>query len=298
LANTNPGTQAVVDRHSDILYRTHHDFYAGVGAVEQSSTMMIIADTHVHFYQDYQLGVFRRIAARMDKTADGAGHANILCMAERLDCHWFQDLKNGRLDLPADYSVKSLPSDPAAVVLTVGADCRLFLLAGRQIVTVERLEILALSCDGEFRNGASAADTIEEILKRGGVPVLAWAPGKWMFRRGDVVAELIRSFTPERLLLCDPAIRPALFREPSLMRLARSKGLKVICGSDPLPLHGEEELIGTWCSTIEGNFDASQPAKSMSSLLLAGSNPVHQAGRRCGLFTALLRLASHRIRGK
>ncbi|MEI6217384.1 MAG: hypothetical protein WCP86_00645, partial [bacterium] len=204
MANTNPGTQAVVDRHSDILYRTDHDFYAGVGAVEQSGTMMIIADTHVHFYQDYQLGVFRRIAARMDKTADGVGHASILCMAERPDCHWFQDLKNGRLDLPADYSVKSLPSDPAAVVLTVGADCRLFILAGRQIVTAERLEILALSCDGEFRNGASAVDTIQEILKRGGVPVLAWAPGKWMFRRGDVVAELIRSFTPERLLLCDP----------------------------------------------------------------------------------------------
>lgn len=266
--------------------------------MEQDGTMMIIADTHVHFYPHYQPGVIHRIAARMDKMADGAGHMNILCLAERRDCQWLKDLKEGRLDLPAGCSVKNLPTDSAAVVLTAVAGCNISVIAGKQIVTAERLEILALACDADVRHGVSARDTIEEILTLGGVPVLAWAPGKWMFHRGDVVADLIKTAAPGRLLICDPAIRPSWCPEPALMRLARSRGLTVIHGSDPLPLHGEEELIGTWCSMFDGDFDLSRPAWSMRRFLLSGGHPIHPAGRRCSPLKSLSRLINHRISGK
>ena len=213
--------------------------------------MTVIADTHVHIYPFHDRtalidGAFRRLAA----LAPAAG-ARALCLTERHDCHAFRELPGDRVETNA---------------VTWG-DGRIF--AGRQIVTRERLEVLALTIEADIPDGQPIADVLPRIRELGGVPVLSWAPGKWFFKRGDVMRNLIKNSTPGDFLLGDTSLRPTVWPEPCLMCSARKKGFSIVAGSDPLPVPGEEKYAGTYATIIEGNFDAAKPVSSMRSLRIA-----------------------------
>ena len=79
------------------------------------------------------------------------------------------------------------------------------------------------------------------------------------------------------------------------MRLARSRGLTIVAGTDPLPMAGEEKYIGSYCSIIAGEFDPSRPSDSIRKLLGAAAVPFSPAGRRCGILEALGRLVRQRV---
>ena len=168
-------------------------------------------------------------------------------------------------------------------------------MAGRQVVTRERLEVLALLCDTEIADGMPVRDVINAVVACGGVPVLSWAPGKWMLGRYAVVSALLAKEMSNQLLVGDSAVRPQTWREPRLMRLARSRGFTIVSGTDSLPMTGEEKYIGTYCSILGGEFDPLRPSISMKKLLLAGPSRISSAGRRCGSGEAFGRLVRQRI---
>jgi hypothetical protein len=234
--------------------------------------MTVIADTHVHIYPFHDRvalldGAFRRLAA----LAPTAG-ASAICLTERHDCHAFRDLPGERVETNA---VK-------------WGDGWIF--AGRQIVTRERLEVLALTIDAELADGQPIADVLQRIRDAGGVPVLSWAPGKWFFKRGEVMTKLIETSAPGDFLLGDTSLRPTIWPEPCLMSAAQKRGFSIVAGSDPLPVRGEEEIAGTYATVIEGNFDAAKPVSSMRALLKARGSFV---GRRCGPLEVFARLKNN-----
>jgi hypothetical protein len=162
---------------------------------------------------------------------------------------------------------------------------------GRQFVSSEGLEILSLlSCDTEME-GAPSADIIKSTLDVGGVPVLGWAPGKWLFKRRHAVEEILSSARPGTLLVGDTTLRPYGCPEPSLMRQARKNGTGVIAGSDPLPFEGEEIFMGTYGTLV--NADCSEPPVGRAALrdMLLGAAPqqLERVGMRSDLFTAAVR---------
>jgi len=122
----------------------------------------------------------------------------------------------------------------------------LFVILGFQVVTYEGLEVLGLMMPERPIESAPLCDTIEGILGAGGVPVLPWGVGKWLGRRGRLVAEAIqRSNWRGRIALSDNANRPAFWPNPRLLRRGRKAGFAVLHGSDPLPLNGEVQRIGS-----------------------------------------------------
>lgn len=246
--------------------------------------MVILADTHVHVYPFYDLSLFFRGAFERFAALD-AGADCVLFLAERHDCRFFRQLKEGLC------KISGAECDPRDDVLGIrnAEGKRLWLAAGRQVVTAERLEILALTTDAEIPDGLPAREVIRKILELGAVPVLAWAPGKWFFGRGKIVRELIDSEPAGSFLLGDTTLRPTVWPEPLLMRHAKKKGFKIVAGSDPLPVPGEEAKAVSYGIRCDGKIDPAQPLKSLRDMLnnLSG---MEKFGRRDSLFSVLTRL--------
>jgi hypothetical protein len=186
-------------------------------------------------------------------------------LAERGDHRIFAALRAGSLHPGGGVAVRRLPEAEALLLESDGR--QVYLFAGRQIVTAERIEVLALGADLDLADGLPAERVIAAILAANGVPVIGWSPGKWWGARGRLVGELLRRSQPGDLLLGDTALRPRCGFEPRLMREARRRGLAVIAGTDALPLPGEERILGTYATVFEGTFDAERPLHSARHLL-------------------------------
>ena len=253
--------------------------------------MAIIADTHLHLHPAYRAGrALIRLSQRLGGLAQAAGvpgAARAGFLAERAAQHDFADLRDG---VSALEGVTVAPTPEGGALCLATPDAVLYLLAGRQIIAAERIEVLALAMEISVPDGLPAADTIERVLAAGGVPVLAWAPGKWWFARGRVIADLLRRFTPEQVLLGDTTLRPLGWGEPCLMRLARRRGYGVVAGADPLPFAGDERHMGTYGTWLPGELDPQRPVASAREALRQSRAGARLLGRRGDPLTVARRL--------
>ena len=233
---------------------------------------MLIADTHVHMYPVHDANnllasAWHNIVRLSPTTVDlYAG----LFLVERAGESYYRQLASGECSPPGNFRVEPA-AEPGALLLTEPTlACRLLLYAGRQIVPRERIEILCLAADVEIPDGLSAVETIQHIRAAGGLPVLSWAPGKWLFKRGDVVRALIDERNNNPLAIGDTCMRARGLPIPPLMDAAMKRGIPVLAGSDPLPFPGDETCAGSYgiLSTV---FDSARPVTSVRSLLAAGT---------------------------
>jgi hypothetical protein len=243
--------------------------------------MQYVIDTHVHIYPFYD------VAATLDALLDNLGVADpgaqrVGCLTERFDCNLFDDLAAGGDSAVAERF--GIEVDGEALRVTRRSDeARFHLLPGQQVITGENIEILSLACGQRVTEGQPAAKTVAAILEAGGVPVVAWAPGKWFFGRGRVVRSLIETFTPAELALGDTTLRPIGWLTPLIFREARLRGFRTLHGSDPLPYRGEERRAGSYCSSVAGAVGAGENPYYVVRSLLSREWSVEPLGRRGNL---------------
>ena len=271
------------------------------GNMGNSFNATLVADGHAHVYPGYNLedcfaaldNNLSRMAGRVD--AGGMRVVKAAFLAERSDCRFFAEWEK-RPPKAGAYTVRAT-AERAALMVRRGGEPAFYLLAGRQVVTSERLEWLALVLAGDVPDGLGAGETLERIHAAGGVPVLCWAPGKWWFKRGRAVRRLLAGYAAGDFLLGDTTLRPGLWLMPLLMRRARRMGHRLLAGSDPLPIAGEERVMGTYGFAMRFAFDESRPADSLRSALLHGGD-IRFAGRRGGALHVLRRLAANQAARK
>ena len=251
--------------------------------------MKIVADTHVHIYPCYDLQMFSDMLEHNLKKVGAGQTIRLGFLTERHDCNFFNDVKNGDADLSLVCGNIKLGPDESSLIRDNGSGEKCILFPGRQVVTEERIEILALATTVNIPDGMLAVDTVTMILDNGGVPVVAWAPGKWFGVRGDVVRNLLDSFNPARLLIGDSSMRPTIWAEPLIMRDARKRGFRIIAGSDPLPFAGEERMAATYCSVFDTYFDLASPLASARNMLW-NAQDIITVGQRGGPLKTLLRM--------
>jgi hypothetical protein len=265
--------------------------------------MPFVCDAHVHLYPAFPLATFFGNALRnldslyrswAGKSADNSEPpAKICCLAERFDCRFFRDLsQNAGTAAHAGFAILPGPEENS-LFISLPDEGELVIIAGRQIVTSERLEVLALSVDAAIPDGLPFPEVHRAILLAGGLPVLNWAPGKWFFARGRLVKHFIDSLPATELLLCDTTLRPTLWPTPLLMREARRRGIRTIAGSDPLPLPGEERYAGTYGIASKAQFDPKAPVSSLRKLLRNPQTDIQITGRRCPAWTVINRVRTH-----
>ena len=249
--------------------------------------MSLAIDTHVHIYPFYDTA--RALDALLDNLAKAdASSERIGCLTERYDCHLYTELaESPDAGLLERFEIEKSRGSLRIRRLSDGASCDL--LPGQQVITGENIEILSLACETRVAEGKPAPDTVRAILAEGGVPVAAWAPGKWFFKRGKVVRALLDAFEPGELALGDTTLRPVGWLTPLIIREARSRGFRVLYGSDPLPYIGEECRPGSYHSRVEsevGNSVGVDPSERVRSLLNAAWR-IEPAGGR-GSFPEVL----------
>ncbi len=257
--------------------------------------MQLAIDTHLHIYPCYDLRALLT-SLRQNLAASCPDAVCMAMLAERHDCRFFRTLAAGTAALPEPATATVIGDQVVKIRESGHPD--LFLFAGRQVITAERIEILALTTDDDIADGLPAADVVTMIGERGGIPVISWAPGKWFFSRGRVVEQLLAQFAPGALLLGDTTLRPRIWPMPRLMRQGLERGFGLVAGSDPLPFAGEERLAGGYGIALSADLDLDDPLDSLRSLLSRSGLRPTLVGRRGKTVATLRRLVRNSRAGK
>ncbi|MDO6587046.1 hypothetical protein Q4543_16145 [Salipiger sp. 1_MG-2023] len=198
----------------------------------------------------------------------------------------FDALATGRL-APIGWTIDRIEDDPAALrARCVAGGAGLVLIAGRQIQTREGVEVLALASAGHVDDGLPIRTVLADLQDRQIPAVLPWGVGKWLGKRGALVAELIGADAPG-LMLGDNAGRPWIWPRPAIFAKALRDGVPILPGSDPLPLPGAEAGLGAFGCLIDAPLDEARPAHALREHLFTLRRQPRRIGARRG-FRAVL----------
>jgi hypothetical protein len=255
--------------------------------------MAILIDSHIHIYPGFSVDHFLDAAWDNFNTAVGeAGLFNdtdyVLALTEGKGCDVFSELKEETI-FPENDSGGFVDSSSFSFYRTAESEtlvarkgeARIVLIAGRQIISRENIEVLSLfnSIKEEDRT-LSLTDLAQVIADKGGLPVLPWGAGKWWGERGRAVADLIHSNYDYPLFLADNGNRPSFWPEPALLRQAREIQIPILSGSDPLPLTSHVNRPGSSGVVLpDGELSRERPAACLSKLLVSEKEIVRFGGR-------------------
>jgi hypothetical protein len=181
--------------------------------------------------------------------------------------------------------------EPDSLVARNSSGNELIIVSGRQIVTRERLEILALATASRFPDGESIDASIERVRGARAVAVLPWGFGKWLGARGKIVQRIIRSRDSTAIHIGDNGGRLRHWPEPREFREAIGRNLSILPGTDPLPFPGEETRVGRIGFALPRRLSSHRPAADIRQLL---SNPeVHPI--RFGVGESLFRFLRNQV---
>jgi hypothetical protein len=263
------------------------DHCQGINSFEgNEEAMRLRIDAHIHLYPCYNLGT--ALNSLRANLAVGKETCCLAFLAERSDCHFFAEFRD-RL-LPLTGARLRVEQRENALLLREEGYPDLYIFPGRQINSRERVEILSLITDRPVPDGLPAQETVIRVRAAGGLPVVSWAPGKWLFARRKVVEGLLAVKGPGTLLVGDTSLRPRGLPMPQLMKRALAMGYGLVAGSDPLPFSGEERMLGGYGMEVTAPFDPADPAGSVRAILSAPGFLPRLVGRRGWPHTALLRL--------
>ena len=249
---------------------------------------MIFFDAHVHLYPQFELDVL--LTAFASHADIFARDADVLAMAVML--RGFQPTLDSVFEPFKGRNLRgwTIEESEEKCFLATDGSHRIFMLPARQVAAKERIEALGYFGDAEVPDGLPLEETVERLGDAGYQPVIAWGLGKWLFKRGPVVASALESAgkAGKPLPVCDCALRPTFWPTPKHYKRAVELGGFVLYGSDPLPRIGDEYSAGCYATVIDASFDVSAPATSL--LAAIRTSALISVGRRYGLAGTLKRL--------
>lgn len=260
----------------------------------------LLVDAHVHFQPCFEVRHFLEAAASNFATAraevgreDAVG---CLMFTESSWRHDFRAFSEGLITRAApEWTVTATEEDCSLLVRRDDGE-ELVFVAGRQLVTAERLEILALGTLSEYPDGLPTTEAAAAVASSEALAVVPWGFGKWTGRRGRIVEDLLTSPGAGALFVGDNGGRPRAAPAPPLFSLARQRGIPILPGSDPLPLPAEVGKPGRFGFVLEGDLHLHGPARAIKGMLRTRAQP-QRYGRLEGLMTFARRQIALRLRG-
>ena len=259
---------------------------------------LCLVDAHVHLYPGADPGEMLSAAARnMGRAARARGlprrPPGILMLTENAGLDRFAGLAGA-----AGGWTVAPTAEPVSLLAESGdGEAPLAIVSGRQIVTAENIEVHALGTRAVFADGAPAATVLGEVQRAGALAVLPWGFGKWSGARGEVLRGLIaRQGEWPGMMLADSGVRPALLPRPALLAEAESQGLRVLAGSDPLPLAAEAGKPGRYGFLARCPLDPDRPFARLAAWLRARPASPETFGTLERAFPFLHRQAAMQLR--
>ena len=252
---------------------------------------LLIVDAHVHIHDCYDLpgflqAAFSNFLRAAREAGRGGSHIPVLLLAEGRKQRAFQrisdEMKRGTDRIAEDESgiYRAFPTEePESIRIEHPDGAFLILVSGRQIVTAERLEVLALSAVSGIPDGLSLEEAVAAVEKAGAIPVIPWGFGKWIGRRGEVLGRFLKHVTRPGIFLGDNGGRPAFLPEPPQFSLGRERGIRILPGSDPLPFPSETGRPGSFGFTLRCSIDPCRPAIGIRETLFDPASMPEPYGR-------------------
>jgi len=237
---------------------------------------MLLLDAHVHYYPCFdQTTFFQSAFNNFESTAISMGltdYTPIIILADWSKICWFQHFFNlGNDDINQLANVQSpFTFEPTEEELSVSVSFgskKIIIVAGRKIITAENLEVLALCTNNRFKDGLTLNETVVDIASKNAVPIIPWAAGKWLGKRGEILLNLIGESSKNDFLLCDNGNRPNVWKYPNHFKIAEKKGFRIISGSDPLHFPSEVNRTGSFGFCIDKDIDLGSPANDIKQIL-------------------------------
>ena len=245
----------------------------------ESQSGLILFDVHVHIYDCFSLQNFfdsaiRNFKNEIRKNGIDADFQAIIVLTDWLKENWFQYF-NDSIDknkmayrntidnwsfhrTKENISIVARRSDGESIII----------VAGKKIITEENLEVLALVTNTAFDVGIPLVEILDQIKINDAIPVIPWAVGKWIGKRGRVIKDLLDNTTEPDFFLCDNGNRPIFWPRPTLFDYAEKKGFRVLAGSDALHFASESYRVGNFANLTYGTIDPDYPAMDLKKILL------------------------------
>jgi hypothetical protein len=243
-----------------------------------------LVDAHVHFHECFDAHRFLDAAARNIRRASldlglSSETRGVLMFADPRGMNSFKRLTECAPD--AERTVWRFVSTSEKCSLIARRDSsELVLVAGRQIATRERLEVLALGTTRSFPDGLGLMGTLRTVLEGRALAVVPWGFGKWWGRRGRLVQAVIQSPEYREIFLADNGGRPRVGLRSRLLRLAKRIGINILPGTDPLPFLSEECRTGSFGFVLAQELDMNRPTSALKRGLMGLDSQPRVFGRR------------------
>ncbi len=258
-----------------------------------------LVDAHVHVHPFFNWGdVLTAVTGNLARAESNSARplaAACLLLAEVTGSTAVERLRDesaARELLPPGWRIERTGEEASVRITPEGKGLPILLVDGRQVVTAEGVEVLAL-CSRQTHaelDGRPLSETIQDIRSAGGIPVLPWGFGKWWGRRGRLVREMVERLgvpSTVRPPLEDPPVflgdngnRPTWTRRPVILRKGEESGLPVLAGSDPLPFPRHADRVASSGFFLTGPLDPESPLASVGWTLrtLRASPPAFGSG--------------------
>jgi len=254
----------------------------------EKGTRMYV-DAHVHIHDCFDLHQFfdaaaRNFALHTSKSSSTTLNKYVLCLTESYGAEKFEELARRADVKPANVRMSEASwsfghSSEDKCLIAVHPDLgEIAIVAGRQIVTAERLEILALGSVGKWEDGLAVSDVVQSVIDSGAIPVLPWGFGKWLGRRSSIVASLIENFSDGSLYLGDNSGRPGMMPVPAEFTAASGSAMRILPGSDPLPFKSEYDRAGSFGFYVDDVSDREGVWSGLRTMLRQGDGSLHCYG--------------------
>ena len=246
---------------------------------DKGQTSGAIIDCHVHLYDcfdihDFLTGANRNLRSAGYELCSGEDLMSVLMLTETSRENGFERLKHlargqQRSERKPDreWHVRLLPGDKSAVVATNQSDQDLLIISGRQVISSEGLEVLALATDRELTDGRPLKNLVRKINALNAIPVIPWGVGKWLGSRGRVLKIFLESDVNHDFFLGDILGRPTFWPRSSIFHMADSRGIRVLPGTDPLPMKSETRRAGMCGVHIEHRISLNHASESVKEAL-------------------------------
>jgi hypothetical protein len=267
-----------------------------------------LVDAHVHLHEPFPVNAaFDAAAGHFGRHASDVGlpdgAVGCLMLAENEGETRFRNLRARGMAADAmGWSVHPTDED-VSLLVRHREQVRFVLIAGRQVVTADRLEVLTLGTHRALPNGVSLEQAIQDADDEHALAIIPWGLGKWWGRRGQRLARLVQSATSPRFYLGDNGGRARSLPQPPLLRSSVRRGVWDLPGSDALPLPGEAGRTGSYGFVVPVTPDLDRPFAQIRQAVAAFTSQPRLFGRRPDALRfvrtqARLRLRRWRPRGR
>lgn len=253
------------------------------------TNVIACVDAHVHLHSCYDpddllQNAYKNLCAASNGTARVEPRAYFLLLAECAQDDSFGALRalaDGRFAYDGTCGLRLrrwtvTPTEEDISVLARDGARELFIVAGRQVACREGLEVLILGTTQRFADGRPIREVLRESEALGVPRVIPWGPGKWFFRRGRLLHELVREFRKPTLFLGDEGGRPVFWGYPHHFERAARLGVRDLPGTDPLPFPHDVSKVGRMGLKVPIDLDPMHPGESLLRALTQVRAPLER----------------------